>query len=162
MSDRSYVVTAVAFSGSLMVGCATMNLPHCVSRSELMSTDTTALSVVLGAPAHRFSDSPFVTFYRPSQARADFTLQLKLEPAPTPWPANLDETPCKGLDWRTFRVAVSRDQWLEFWSPPDSSELSIGIASLDSTQPLRLNQFAFALIDTATSKPLVSFGCYWT
>jgi hypothetical protein len=162
MSSSSCVVTTLALCAGSLVGCATMDLPHCVSRAELMSVETTTLSVVLGAPAHRFSDSPFVTFYRPSQASPDFTLQLKLEPAPAPWPASLDKTPCKGLDWRTFRVDVSRDEWLDFWSLPESSGFGIGIASLDSIQPLRLDQFAFALIDTETSKALVSFGCYWT
>ena len=162
MSRRSTALAVIALGAGSLLGCATTDLPHCVSRAELLDVDTTALTVVLGAPAHRFSESPFVTFYRPSRASPESTLQLKLEPASAPWPASLDETPCKGLDWRTFRVVVSRDHWLDFWSPPESPELGIGVASLDSMEPLRISQFAFALIDTATSKPLVSFGCYWT
>ena len=85
-------------------GCVAAQLGDYCRGSGLAEVDGSSVGLILGARAHRFAGSPRATFRNPSVADPQMSLELKLSPATLPWPAELDETPCKGLDWRTFRV----------------------------------------------------------
>jgi hypothetical protein len=157
--------------GVLMLGA--VSLQACIYRSlgdfcsgsdsDPTKIDSSSLEVVLGAPANRFADSlPFIMLYTPSQAQPQATLHLKLTPAPLPWPDGLDETPCKGIDWRTYRVAVDPDQWARFWALPRPLPVEGGIAFENSMAPLRMNRVGIALLNSATTEVLMSCGCYHT
>ncbi len=161
MPSQRNALIAVATSLISLQGCLATDLPHCVSRADLLSADTQTSNVIVGVPAERLPETPYVTISRKSNAASVNALQLKLIPASVPWPTDLDESSCKGLDWRTFRVEVERDSWEQFWTPTDPPQVSLAIGLSDSGAPLQLNRFAFALVGGETSTPLISFGCYW-
>ena len=143
-------------------GCVAAQLGDYCRGSRLAEVDGSSVGLILGAPAHRFTGSPRATFHNPSAADPQMSLELKLSPATLPWPADLDETPCKGLDWRTFRVEVDANQWSQFWALPRPMQFEGGIEVTDTTEPLRMREFGFAFVDVATGKILMSCGCYWT
>lgn len=147
---------------SSLSGCAVTDLPHCVSRAAMLGADTKTLNVILGMPAQHVAESPFVTISRSGDLAAGNALELKLVDAPAPWPADFDETRCKGLDWRTYRVEVDQETWNQFWTPADPPQISLGLGLAESTVAIPRNKFAFALVSGDTSKPLISMGCYWT
>lgn len=152
----------VALGAGLIQGCATANLGEYCRGTELANADTASLAVVMGAPADSFSASPFIAFHTPSRAEPTASLLLHLKPAATSWPTGLDETPCRGLDWRTFTVEVEPDQWTQFWTLPRPLQLETAIGFADTLSSLRTSRFGVALIDGSTGKTLLSCGCYWT
>lgn len=161
MSHRLHAFAVIVVGAVPLQACTTTNLGQFCSGSDLTSVDSGSLGVVLGAPANRFAESPpFIMLYTPSQAKPQATLHLKLTPAPIPWPNSLDETPCKGADWRTFQVAVDPDQWARFWALPRPLLVEGGIGFLDSVTPLRTTSFGVALVNAATAEVLISCGCY--
>jgi hypothetical protein len=162
MSTRSRAITALALCAGSLQGCVATNLGDYCKGSGLPKVDVSSIGLVLGAPAHRFTGTPYATFYSPSQARSQASLDLALSPAALPWPSDLDETPCEGLDWRTFRVEVAEHQWSQFWSLPRPMQIEGGIGVTDTTAPLGMNEFGFAFVDVNTGKVLMSCGCYWT
>src|SRR5262245_32082271 len=162
MSRELRSLAAFALCGSSLQGCATANLVDYCKGAGLAKADSSALGLVLGAPTDRFTEPPFAAFYSPSEAEPIVTLRLHLRSAAVPWPDELDETPCKGLDWRTFRVTVEPEQWTRFWSMPRPMPFEGGIGLNGSMAPLRMAEFGFAFVDLATGKSLMSCGCYWT
>ena len=159
---RTRTVAALTLCASSLQGCVAANLGDYCKGSGLARVDGDSIGLVLGAPAHRFTESPRATFYSPSQAKPQASLDLALSPATLPWPSDLDETPCEGLDWRTFRVEVAADQWSKFWSLPRPMQFEGGVGAFDTIAPLRMNEFGFAFVDVASGKVLMSCGCYWT
>lgn len=163
MSRRLHAFVAVMVGAVPLQACTTTNLGDFCSGSDLARVDSNSLGVVLGAPANRFAESPpFIMLYTPSQAQPQATLHLRLTPAPMPWPNSLDETPCRGVDWRTFQVAVDPDHWARFWALPRPLSVEGGIGFSDSTAPLRTTRFGVALVNAATAEVLMSCGCYRT
>jgi hypothetical protein len=161
MSRRSHAFAVLVVGAVTLPACTTTNLGDFCSGSDLAKVDSSSLGVVLGAPADRFAESPpFIVLYTPSQAQPEATLHFKLTPAPIPWPNSLDETPCKGFDWRTFQVAVDPDQWARFWALPRPLAVEGGIAFSDSIASLRTKRLGVALVNAATSEVLISCGCY--
>ena len=160
MSRRSHALSVFVLGASSLQGCVTTNLYDYCSFGDLADVNPDSLGVLLGAPADRFNDSPFVILYTPSEVEPVATLKLMLEPAPVLWPQDLDETPCKGVDWRTFRVATNLEQWTQFWALPRPLSVSSGIAFLDSMEPLPISEIAVAMVDAATGETLMSCGCY--
>jgi len=164
MSSRTSAFALFAVA-TLLQACTFRSLgDYCnySNSSSLPESDTTSLGVVLGAPPDRIGDSPYIRFYTPSVEKSDVTLELKLIPAQLPLPDSLDESPCGGLDWRTYRVTTDSDQWRTFWSLPRPLAISTVVGPLDSMAPLRSSRFAFAFVNTATAEVIMSCGCYWT
>jgi hypothetical protein len=162
MSTSLRALVAFVLCGSSLQGCIAANLGKYCEGSGLDKADTSSLGLVLGAPKHRFAESPSFVLYSPSQAAPNSELQFALTPASLPWPADLDETPCQGLDWRTFRAEVQLDQWSRFMSLPRPLLIEGRIGVTDSAAPLRMSEFGFAILDVASGKTLMSCGCYWT
>jgi len=162
MSTRSRSVVALALFASSLQGCVAAKLGDYCQGSGLAKADASSVGLILGAPAHRFTGSPQATFFSPSRAEPQAALELTLSPAVLPWPADLDETPCKDLDWRTFRVEVDPAQWSRFWSLPHPTPFEGGISVTNTTAPLRMHEFGFAFVDVSSGKALMSCGCYWT
>lgn len=162
MAPRSRATVALALCASALQACTAANLGEYCEGSGLASVDRSSLGLVLGAPRNRFTESPTFALYSPSWAKPDAVLQLNLEATSLPWPADLDETPCKGLDWRTFRVEVDSDQWARFLSLPRPIRVEGHIGVTDSAVPLRMPEFGFVLVNVATGKAVMSCGCYWT
>ena len=166
MSRRLDALAVFVVGVVALQACTTKDLgDFCsYSDSDWSKVDSSSLGVVMGAPANRFVDIPFIMLYTPSQAKPQVTLELKLTPAAMPWPNSLDETPCKGLDWRTFRVAVDADQWAKLWSLPRTLPLpfEFDIAFSNSMAPMRTHSFGVALVNAATNEVLMSCGCYQT
>jgi hypothetical protein len=155
-------LVAFAVCTGLLNGCVAANLGKYCKGAGFANVASSSLAVVLGAPADRITDLPIVSFYSPTQAEPKAILQLNLTPAAMHWPADLDETPCKGLDWRTFRVEIEPEEWKKFWSLPRPMPAELGIAAFDSMAPLRKTEFGIAIVDTAAGRILMSCGCYWT
>jgi hypothetical protein len=162
MSTRLRSVVVMALTAISIQGCVAAKLGDYCQGSGLAKAYASSVGLVLGAPAHRFTESPKVTFFSPSRAEPQATLEFDLSPTEMPWPTGLDETPCKGLDWRTFRVEVDAGQWLQFWSLPRPTPFEGGISVTTTTAPLRMHEFGFAFVDSSTGKVLMSRGCYWT
>jgi hypothetical protein len=162
MSTQSRVLTGLAICASTLPGCVAAQLGDYCRGTGLAKVDGSSVGLILGAPAHRFTESPQARFYSPSQAKPAASLKLTLTPTMLPWPADLDETPCESLDWRTFRVEVAPDQWSQFWSLPRPMRFEGGIAVTDTATPLRMTEFGFAFVDIASGQVLMSCGCYWT
>ncbi len=166
MSRRLDALAVFVMGVVALQACTTKDLgDFCsYSDSDLSKVDSSSLGVVMGAPANRFVDTPLIMLYTPSQAMPQVTLEFKLTPAVMPWPNSLDETPCKGVDWRTFRVAVDADQWAKLWSPPRDLPKPVewSVAFSNSMAPLRTHSFGVALVNAATSEVLMSCGCYRT
>jgi len=162
MSPGHRVIVTFALTALALQGCIAAKLGDYCKGVGFADVDSSSLGLVLGAPTHRFTDSSFFEIYSPSQAEPTAVLRLKLTPTALPWPADLDETPCKGLDWRTFRVEVESEQWTRFFSLPRPMRFEGHIGVFDSTAPLPMSEFGFAIVDVATGKALMSCGCYWT
>jgi hypothetical protein len=162
MSTGRRTFAVLALCASSMQGCVAAKLGDYCKGSELAKVDSSSVGLILGAPSHRFTDAPNATFFSPSQTQPQAVLELALSPAPLPVPADLDETPCRGLDWRTFRVEVDPNQWSAFWSLPRPTPFEGGIGATDTTAPLRMHEFGFAFVEVASGKVLMSCGCYWT
>ena len=162
MSPGHRVIVTVAHFALALQGCIAAKLGDYCKGAGFANVDNSSLGLVLGAPTHRFSDSPVFEIYSPSQAEPAAVLQFKLTSTALPWPADLDETPCKGLDWRTFHVEVESEQWTKFWSLPRPMYFEGHIGIFDSTAPLRMSEFGFAIVEVATGKALMSCGCYWS
>ena len=116
MAPRSRAAIAVALCAIALQACTAANLGEYCEGSGLDNVDRSSLGLVLGAPKHSFTESPTFALYSPSRAKPEAVLQFDLEATSLPWPADLDETPCEGLDWRTFRVELDSDQWTRFWA----------------------------------------------
>ena len=162
MSTRSRTITVITLCAGSLQGCVAAQLGDYCKGSGLAKVDGSSVGLILGAPANRFTESPRATFYSPPQAQPRASLELTLSPTALPWPADLDETPCKGLDWRTFRVEVDPHQWSQFWSLLRPMQFEGGIGVTDTAAPLRMREFGFAFVDVTTDKVLMSCGCYWT
>jgi hypothetical protein len=164
MSRRLDALAVFVVGAVTLQACTTSDLSRSCSwsDSDLSKVDTSSLGVVLGAPANRFLETPFIMLSTPSPANPQAKLELKLTPAPMLWPNSLDETPCKGLDWRTFRVAVDADQWAELWALPRPLLVHWDLAFSNSMAPLRTKSFGVALVNAATGEVHMSCGCYRT
>jgi hypothetical protein len=154
-------VLAVIIAGAIPLQACTTTNAGCFG-TDLAGADSGSLEVVLGLPSSRFADSTFIVLYSPSQATPQATLELELTPAPMPWPNSLDETPCGGMDWRTFRIVVDPDDWTRFWALPRPMPFEARIGSLNSMAPLRANRFGVALVDTTTAEIRMACGCFRT
>jgi len=105
--------------------------------------------------------------YSPSMEHKEEAIKVDLIAAAIPWPSELDESRCRTLDWRTYRVEIDPEQWQEFWNRPGfiSIEMRLGYtdASAKSGRSLMpLRSFAMAWVDATTGEPIVSCGCYHT
>ena len=156
MSRRASALPMMA----MLAGCSTMNVGDFCSGAGSVNADAKSLAVILGIAPHRLNESPFVVLNRPSQADPQRTAHLKLEPAAVAWPPDLDESPCRGIDWRTYRAVVDAKEWDEFWAPPLPSPFEIGIGALEFVVPMRESEFGFVLIDQQTGTTLMHCGCY--
>ena len=160
MSRKSHKLLTLVLGASSLNGCVTTNLYDYCSFGDLAGANPESLGVLLAAPADRFNDSSFIMLYTPSETEPVSTLKLALEPARMLWPQNLDETPCRGVDWRTFRVETDSDQWAEFWALPRPLPVKWGFGFLNSMEPLPISEIAVAMVDVATGETLMSCGCY--
>jgi hypothetical protein len=159
MSRRSHAIAFLVVGAVPLQGCITANV-GCYGSGPTRA-DSGSLGVVLGAPSNRFAESqPFIVLYSPSQAEPQELLELKLIPASILWPGSLDETPCEGIDWRTFRVSVDPVQWARFSELPQPSTFEARIGFLESATPLRSKTFGVASVDTASAEVFMSCGCY--
>ncbi len=162
MTRKLQARSLLAINIAILQACTSMNLGDFCNGAGFKEAEPASLGVVLGAPAGRIVESPFIVFNTPSQAQPDATLQFNLEPAPLLWPASLDESPCNGLDWRTYEVAVDPVQWNAFWALPRPMPVSVGVGFWEYVIPLRASEFGFAIIDKASAEVLMSCGCYQT
>ena len=169
MSKRPQTVALVAFGAILVQGCAHDLGKHCsYSKSlSLATADSESLGIVVGAPADSLGDKPFVMLHTPSQEDQEMALQLNLVPASILWPNSLDESRCRGLVWRTYRVKTDSEQWKAFWGRPRplaiEFELAVFKDSLDSKSfSLPFRSFAVAWVDATTGEPIQWCGCYRT
>jgi hypothetical protein len=105
-----------------------------------------------------------MAIHSPSMANQEASVQLELVEAPIRWPNELDESPCRGLDWRTYSVTTDPEQWKAFWNRPRPAEFQFqfGFPSLESPVRLPAASFAVAIVDISSGKVLKSCGCYWT
>ena len=165
MRDVNLAVRRLPLSALLPIAlsaCSSMNVSNYCSGSQSIHADAKPLAVILGIAPHRLNESPFVVFNSPSQASPDRTLHFNLEPASLTWPLALDESPCQGLDWRTYRVAVDTDEWNDFWATPQAVPFEIGIGALEFVVPMRESEFGFVLIDQQSGNTLMHCGCFGT
>jgi len=146
---------------SALQACAT-NPSELSSCLNLAKTDPSKLGFVVGMPVDRFAYKPTMTFFAPSRASASATLTLELTQGPIAWPSGLNETSCKGLDWRTYRFAADPGQWSTFWAQPREGTFEAAFAVTDDPAPLNVKKFGFALVDVESDKVLMSCGCYET
>jgi hypothetical protein len=160
--DRVCRLASIASVAVILSACSTMNVGNYCSGSESIQADTKSLAIILGIAPHRLNESPFVVFNSPSLANPDRTLHLNLEPAPVTWPLDLDESPCQGIDWRTYRVAVEAKEWNDFWTTSQTLPFEVGIGALEFVVPMRESEFGFVLIDQESDKTLMHCGCYGT
>jgi hypothetical protein len=159
MSDKARRALILLMVAPL-ASCSTMNVGNFCSYGESPNVDAKSLAVILGIAPHRLNESPFVVFNRPSQADPQRTVHFKLEPASVAWPLDLDESPCQGIDWRTYRAVVDAEEWEAFWAPPLPSPFEIGIGALEFAVPMRESEFGFVLIDQEAGTTLMHCGCY--
>lgn len=162
MLIRFRSIVALALFASSAQGCVAARLADYCKGSGLATADASSIGLILGAPAHRFAESPRLALFSPTQAEPQAALNFDLLPTALPWPAGLDETPCKGLDWRTFRVEVDPGQWSQFWSLTRPTPFEGGISVTDTAAPLRMREFGFAFVDVSRDEVLMSCGCFWT
>ncbi len=108
---------------------------------------------------------PYLMFYSPSMESQEVSVRVNLIPAAIPWPSELDETRCRGLDWRTFRVETDSGDWKAFWDNR-RFEIEMRFGFTDSSRQLpaksflSLRSFAIAWVDLETGRPIMSCGCY--
>jgi hypothetical protein len=157
------LASALALSAvALLQACTYYSLgDFCTfSDSAPFPKSTSSLGIVLAAPPGRIGEPPDVTLYRPSRENAEASLQLDVVAAPLPWPSSLDESRCKGVDWRTYRVETDADQWDTFWSQAPPFQIEGAVGSFDSMKRLPTTAFAFTIVDATTGEPIMSCGCY--
>lgn len=160
MPTRNQRLASIVLLALTLQACGSMNLRDFCSGSELTPPEPDSLGVILGVAPHRLNESPFIILNSPTQANPQQALNLKLEPMPVTWPAGLDESPCPSMDWRTYRLVVSADEWDAFWNQPRPLSYEIGIGVFEYVVPMRESEFALALIDRRTGDVLMRCGCY--
>ena len=106
-----------------------------------------------------------MTLYTPSIEHQEAALKVELVAAAIPWPSALDETRCRDLDWRTYRVEIDPEQWQAFWNRPGFIRFEGGLGYTDhSAKPgkslMPLRSFAMAWVDTTSGEAIMSCGCY--
>jgi hypothetical protein len=134
---------------------------------SLREANRKSLGIVLGWPGAARMEDAYVMLYSPSMAQPELTLRVDLVAAAIPWPSELDETRCRKLDWRTYRVQIDPEKWGELWNRPGFVSFETGFAYTDpSASPgkslVSLKSFAMAWVDTTTGEPIMSCGCYHT
>jgi hypothetical protein len=154
-------VTAIVGIATLQA-CASTNLGNSCSTPRMEQVNSSALGIVLGVSSHRTLEAPFIVFDTPSQAQSQATLQLELKPAQLALPASLDETPCSGLDWRTYTVGVGSEDWQHFWGRPQPMPIEVGIGLWEFVIPFRSSEFGLAIVNTDSSAVVMACGCYGT
>lgn len=170
MSRRLATIVLCVLSAMLLQSCITSNLTKYCSFSaspSLRKADSKSLGVVLGWPGVARIEAPYVMLYSPSMEHQEVAIRVNLVAAAIPWPSALNETRCRDLDWRTYRVEIDPEQWQEFWNRPGFISIEARLGYMDpSAKPGRslmsLRSFAMAWIETTTGESIMSCGCYHT
>ena len=168
MTTRLTVAISCFVTATLLEGCVVSDITRYCSFTaspSLRDADSETLGVVLGWPGAARIEDPYMSLYSPSIEQQETALKVPLVAAAVPWPSDLDESRCRDLDWRTYKVAIDSEQWRAFWNRPGFVEFEGGLGYTDhSAKPgtsfLPLRSFAMAWVDTATGKPIMSCGCY--
>lgn len=127
----------------------------------MREADPESLLLVLGVKPGRSMGSPFVVLRGLSDANPGGSLTLTASPGPGALPPSLDQSPCAGVDWRSYELTVDREHWNAFWSDDESSQFEVGIAFLGDSQPLLMGDFGAAILERSSVDTLVACGCYW-
>ena len=127
----------------------------------MREADPESLLLVLGVKPGRSIGSPFVEFRSLSDANPGASLRLTASPVPGTLPPSLDQSPCAGVDWRSYELSVDRDRWNAFWSNEETSQFEVGIAFLGDSRPLMMGDFGAAILERGSVDTLVACGCYW-
>ena len=109
MTKRPATVTMSVLVAVLLQSCVASNLNKYCSFSvspSLRKADSKTLGVVLGQPGVAAIEAPYLMFYSPSMEHQEAAIRANLVAAAVPWPSALDETRCRYLDWRTYRVKL--------------------------------------------------------
>ncbi len=165
MIPARVAATVVGTACALLVtGCATPGVQDYCRYSRDRSfgdVNPDSLALVIGVKPDRVRQTPFVVFRNRSEKRPQAFVRLSASPAPHPVPADLDESRCAGVDWKTYDLTVDPAEWRGFWHEGGASQFEIGIAFLEDHGPLPVSEFGAAIVDTDTASQLVSCGCYW-
>lgn len=161
---RLSAITLLIALSLVTVGCSTLDLQDYCRYSEgrpLRDVDPESLAMVIGVKPDRMRQTPFVVFRNRVDDSPQAFLRLSASPAPHTLPADLDESHCSRVDWKTYDLAVDPAEWRAFWRDGEVSQVEIGIAFLEDRSPLPVSEFGAAIVDTGTASQLVSCGCYW-
>ena len=165
MGDRRTITSMlVVISGLVVAACSTLDASDYCRYSEeqsIRAADPVSLALVLGTRPERTRASPFVVFRSLSESSPEATVTLAATAEPHNLPMHLDESRCAGVDWSTYTLAVDSAEWEAFWSDERTSNFEVAIAFLDHGEPLSVNAFGAAIVDTTSSDYLVACGCYW-
>ena len=156
--------TRVAALVLSVAACSTLDASDYCRYSENLSlrdADPESLALVLGIGKRRAKETPFVVVRSISPQNPGASVKLQAMPAAHPMPANLDESRCERVDWKTYSLTVDADEWNAFWQDERNSKYEIFIAFLDSNEQLMMSDFGAAIIDTTAAEHLVACGCYW-
>ena len=159
--------SAVMFLVALVLvtaGCSTLDAQdYCRYSQErsLRDVDPESLALVIGVKPDRMRQTPFVILCNRAEESSQAFLRLSASSAPHTLPVDLDESHCSFVDWKTYDLAVDPAEWRVFWQDGQASQVEIGIAFLEDHNPLPVSEFGAAIVDTETSRHLVSCGCYW-
>lgn len=158
-------LTATVFVTALVTaGCSTLGAQDYCRYSQdrsLQDVDPASLALVIGVKLDRARQTPFIVFRNRSEDSPQAFVRLSARAAPHPLPADLDESSCAGVDWKTYDLTVDPAEWRGFWQKGGTSQLEIGIAFLEDYSPLPVSEFGAAIVDRDAASHLVSCGCYW-